>query len=220
MLYDLVHCPHRPAMDLYGDPAQRDEVNVFVQLLWERGSVYEKVVIVGLDIPVTDLSAYGLEEKEQKTAEAMARGDALIYGGRISADNLLGDPDLLRKEGSGYIAGDIKSGSGEEGPEDGAKPKKHYVVQLGLYTDILERKGSSGDRRAFIWDVHGQEVIYDFTELIGKRDPPYALGRLPESSRRSGSDRRENAENRSGVRGGLQDVSLVLGVLEAPHRQR
>ncbi len=171
MLYDLVHCPHRPTMDLYGDPTQRDEANAFVQLLWERGSVYEKEVMAGLDMPFTDLSACGAEERERRTAEAMGRGDPLIYAGRISADNLLGDPDLLRRADTGYIAGDIKSGSGEEGPEDDAKPKKHYAVQLGLYTDILERKGSSGGRRAFIWDVHGQEVIYDFTELIGKRDP-------------------------------------------------
>lgn len=158
-------------MDLYGDPAARDEVNVFVQLLWERGSVFEKELVAALDIPFTDLSVYRGDEKEVKTAEAMARGDPLIYAGRIAVDNLLGDPDLLRNEGDGYIAGDIKSGSGEEGPEDDAKPKKHYAVQLGLYTDILERKGLSGGRRAFIWDVHGQEVTYDFTEFIGNKEP-------------------------------------------------
>jgi predicted RecB family nuclease len=71
---------------------------------------------------------------------------------------LLGDPDLLRKETGGYVAGDIKSGSGEEGPEDDAKPKLHYGVQLALYTDILERKGLSAGRRAFVWDIHGKEV--------------------------------------------------------------
>jgi len=32
MLYDLVQCPHRPTMDLFGDPAKRDEINAFVQL--------------------------------------------------------------------------------------------------------------------------------------------------------------------------------------------
>jgi hypothetical protein len=31
MLYDLVQCPHRPAMDLFGDPAKRDEVNATVR---------------------------------------------------------------------------------------------------------------------------------------------------------------------------------------------
>jgi uncharacterized protein len=84
---------------------------------------------------------------------------------------LLGDPDLLRKETGGYVAGDIKSGSGEEGPEDDSKPKLHYGVQLALYTDILERKGLSAGRRAFVWDIHGQEVLYDFEALYGQRNP-------------------------------------------------
>lgn len=171
MLYDLVACPHRVTMDLFADPARRDKPNPFVQLLWEKGSLYEKEVIGGLKIPFTDLSTYVGDDKEQKTLEAMKRGDNLIYAGRIQADDLLGDPDLLRKEGDGYIAGDIKSGVGEEGSEDQTKPKKHYAVQLGIYTDILERKGLSAAKRAFIWDIHGQEVVYDFTELQGKRDP-------------------------------------------------
>ena len=95
---------------------------------------------------------------------------SLIYGGRICADDLLGDPDLLRWEGDGYIPGDIKSGSGEEGDEENGKPKIHYAVQLGLYIDILERKGLSAGRSGFIWDVHGEEVVYDFTILQGKRN--------------------------------------------------
>src|SRR5258708_3048579 len=101
----------------------------------------------------------------------MQHGESLIYGGRIQVGGLLGDPDLLRKQESGYVAGDIKSGSGEEGPEDNSKPKVHYAVQLGLYTDILERKGLSPGRRAFVWDIHGREVPYDFQTPHGKRNP-------------------------------------------------
>ena len=111
------------------------------------------------------------EEKERLTLEAMQRGEPLIYGGRIQEPGLLGDPDLLRKETGGYVAGDIKSGAGEEGPEDDARPKLHYAVQLALYTDILERKGLSAGRRAFVWDIHGKEVPYDFAALYGKRNP-------------------------------------------------
>ena len=143
MLYDLVTCPHRVTMDLYGDPARRDEPNPFVKMLWERGSLYEREVIAGLAIPFLDLSAYAGEEKERLTLEAMRRGEPLIYSGRIQEPGLLGDPDLLRKEAGGYVAGDIKSGAGEEGPEDDSSPKLHYAVQLALYTDILERKGLS-----------------------------------------------------------------------------
>ncbi|MEX2628487.1 MAG: TM0106 family RecB-like putative nuclease [Tistlia sp.] len=171
MLYDLVSCPHRVTMDIFTDPAERDAPNAFIELLWEKGSMYEQEVIEGLKVPFTDLSMYSGEEKELLTLEAMQRGDPVIYSGRVQADGLLGDPDLLRKEDEGYIAGDIKSGSGEEGPEDLSKPKKHYAVQLGLYTDILERKGLSAGKRAFIWDINGEEVIYDFAKLYGKRNP-------------------------------------------------
>ncbi|TXL75126.1 TM0106 family RecB-like putative nuclease [Vineibacter terrae] len=171
MLYDLVACSHRVTMDLFGDATERDAPNPFVELLWEKGSLYEQQVIATLKVPFLDLSTYAGNEKEHLTLAAMERGEPLIYSGRIQADGLLGEPDLLRKESTGYIAGDIKSGSGEEGPEDNSKPKIHYAVQLGLYTDILERKGLSSGRRAFVWDIHGAEVPYDFHEPYGKRNP-------------------------------------------------
>jgi predicted RecB family nuclease len=103
----------------------------------------------------------------------MKRGDDLIYGGRISADDLLGDPDLLRRDGRAYVAGDIKSGAGEEGASEDAdgKPKRHYAVQLALYTDILEKLGLSAGRTAFVWDVHGKKVVYDLAAPQGPRTP-------------------------------------------------
>lgn len=173
MLYDLVQCPHRVTMDSFGDPTKRDQVSPFVQLLWDRGTAYEKQVICELRQPFLDLSQFSGNEKERLTREAMGRREPLIYGGRISCDDLLGDPDLLRLEGNGYIAGDIKSGSGEEGgvdDEDG-KPKVHYAVQLALYTDILAKLGLSAGRRAFVWDIHGREVAYDFDLAYGIRNP-------------------------------------------------
>ena len=81
MLYDLVACPHRVTMDLFADPAQRDEPNPFVQLLWEKGSLYERDVIAGLQVPFLDLSQYAGDEKERLTLEAMQKGEALIFGG-------------------------------------------------------------------------------------------------------------------------------------------
>ena len=43
-------------------------------------------------------------------------------------------------------------------------------MQLALYTDILERKGLSPGRRAFVWDIHGKEVPYDFMAVYGTRN--------------------------------------------------
>ena len=175
MLYDLVQCPHRVSMDNFGDPTKRDNVSPFVQLLWDRGTSFEQQVIGRLKLPFLNLSIYSGEKNEQLTTDAMARREPLIYGGRISFGDLLGEPDLLRLEGAGYIAGDIKSGSGEEGvsddDDDEGKPKVHYAVQLALYTDVLSQLGLSAGRRAFVWDVHGDEVTYNFDESYRIRNP-------------------------------------------------
>ena len=173
MLYDLVQCPHRVTMDMFTDPALKDKVSPFVQLLWEKGSLFEKEVIGNLSLPFCDLLHYAGDEKARQTIAAMDRGEPLIYGVRIQAGDLLGDPDLLRHETGGYTAGNIKSGAGEEGgsdDEDG-KPKVHYAVQFGLYTDILQQLGRSAGLRAFVWDIHGDEVTYNFNETYGIRKP-------------------------------------------------
>ena len=173
MLYDFVECPQRVSLDLFGDQARRDNPSPFVQLLWERGTLYEQRVVGELKDPFTNLKDVASDQKEKLTLEAIARKDPLIYGGRISHGDLVGEPDLLRLDGDAYVAGDIKSGSGEEGgsdDEDG-KLKVRYAVQLGLYTDILEQIGKSAGRKPFVWDIHGKEVTYDLTVAQGKKDP-------------------------------------------------
>jgi len=173
ILYNLVACPQRVALDAFGDPNERDEISPFVQLLWEKGSLFEKETIAALALPFLDLSHLEGAEKEQATLDAMRRGEPLIYSGRISSDELLGIPDLLRKEPGGYVPGDIKSGAGEEGGGDDAegKPKLTYAVQLALYVDVLDQLGFSAGRRAFVWDVHGAEVLYDLDAPQGPKSP-------------------------------------------------
>jgi len=172
MLYNYIKCPHRLTLDLFGDYSKQDPISVFVKLLWEKGTDFEKQVIKGLEIPFLDLSFYSGMEKEKRTREAIHHGVEFIYSGRISAGNLIGEPDLLRRDGDGYISGDIKSGSGLEGENDlsEGKLKPHYTVQLALYTDILERLGISGGRNPFIWDIHGREIEYDLTSPQSTRN--------------------------------------------------
>src|ERR1019366_8621568 len=101
----------------------------------------------------------------------MERQEPLIYSGRITVGDLVGEPDLLRWAGHGYVAGDIKSGAGEEGRKDLSKPKVHYAVQLALYTDILEQKGLSAGRFPFIIDINGHEFTYQLDDLYGQKEP-------------------------------------------------
>src|SRR3954447_2798305 len=102
VLYDLTQCPERVALDVFGDSRNRDAINPFVRLLWERGTLFERETIASLQLPFLDLSKTDEADRERLTLEAMVRGEPLIYGGRISADDLLGMPDLLRKETGGY----------------------------------------------------------------------------------------------------------------------
>src|SRR5690349_10414036 len=81
ILYNLVHCPQRVALDTFGDSAARDPVNAFVRLLWERGTLYERETIGKLNQPFLDLSEVADAERERLTIEAMRRGEPLIYSG-------------------------------------------------------------------------------------------------------------------------------------------
>ncbi len=172
MLYNFVQCPHRLNLDRHQDPSKKDPESKFVQLLWENGNVFESDVIENLTIPFVNLRELPDKEKERRTHEEIDRKTNLIYGGRITFENLLGEPDLLRWDRVGYEAGDIKSGSGEEGDDsDTSKPKKHYAVQLAHYTHILEKLGISSSREPFIWDVHGNEVTYHLDASQGPRTP-------------------------------------------------
>ena len=137
-LYNLTACPQRVALDRFGDASEKDAISPFVQLLWERGSAFEAETIANLNAPFLDLSHLQDEAKEQATLDAMRRGEPLIYSGRISSGELLGIPDLLRKEGSGYIPGDIKSGAGEEGGDDEFRRKAK--VGLRRPTGALRRR--------------------------------------------------------------------------------
>ncbi|MEY9418037.1 putative RecB family nuclease [Bradyrhizobium japonicum] len=172
ILYNLVECPQRVALDAFGDPARRDEVSAFVRLLWDRGTLFEQQTVAQLKIPLVDLSDVNELDRERLTLDAMTNGEPLIYGGSIRAGDLLGKPDLLRKEVGGYVPGDIRSGRATEGGNEdrGGRPKRHYTVQLGLYVDVLERLNLSAGRRAFVLDIQGDEVEYDF------RDPSRLWG--------------------------------------------
>lgn len=173
-LYNHVSCPRRVDLDVHGEQSLRSEISPFVRLLWERGAGHEAEVVAALPRGTVLLAGLTGDERARETAAAMAAGAELIHGGRISADYLLGDPDLLVRRDGAYVAADIKSGrADEDGDEDAGsgRPKPHYAVQVALYTDVLERLGMSAGRRPEIWDVRGDRVTYELDLPRGARTP-------------------------------------------------
>jgi predicted RecB family nuclease len=169
-LYDFVHCPHRVSMDAFGDPDERDETSPFVELLWEQGLVHEATVAAGLKI-TANLKLIGVPDREGETLSAMARHEPLIYGGRLTVGDLVGEPDLLEWTGMSYVPGDIKSGSGFEGDESEGKLKRHYAFQLAHYVNILEQLGlGTPTRSPYVLDRGGNRVIYSLMDPQGVRN--------------------------------------------------
>lgn len=171
-----MQCPHRVWRDIYGPQDEKiKEVNPFVQMLWDRGSQYEKKVISDIGSFV-DISTGSFEERFKKTKEAMDNGESLIYQGVLIAGEIMGIPDLLKKiSDRKYLPVDIKSGIGVEGVDEDAGDegslKKHYALQIALYADALKRLGYGNNTSGVILDIKGNEVVYDLSQQIGSRTP-------------------------------------------------
>lgn len=176
-LYNYLQCPHRVWRDAYGPQEEKiKETNPFVQMLWDKGVQHEKEVLSRFGVLV-DLSQGDQNERIANTRKALQEGAELLYQPVLVHENLLGIPDFLRRMEDGtYIAVDVKSGRGfegtdENGEEGSQKLKKHYAVQLALYTEILERNGfSNGKRQGIIYDIEHKEVLYDLNLPLGVRD--------------------------------------------------
>lgn len=168
-LYDFVSCPHRVWLDIHGDPTRRDEASAFVQLLWEQGIDHEQNVLQGLAVTV-DLADTPVEEREASTRAAIAAGAPLIYRGRLSSGDRVGEPDLLELRNGRYVPGDIKSGAGMEGDGEDARVKKNYAFQLAHYAAILADERLGDGQEAFIVDALAARVPYALDAPQGVRN--------------------------------------------------
>jgi len=174
-LYDYIQCPHKVWRDVYGSQEEKIDPNPFVQLLWDKGTSHEKKIIHGIG-EYLDLSEIPFSERSEMTIEAMKNKTPLIYQGVIKYDDLLGIPDLLKFMPDGqYIPIDIKSGKGFDGADQAddepGKPKKHYAVQLCLYSDVLNKLGFGKDFQGSIIDISGTKVDYPLMDAQGSRNP-------------------------------------------------
>jgi len=169
-LYDYVQCPHRVFMDAFGDAAKKDHASPFVELLWEQGLIHENTIAAQLNV-TANLKSIGAANREAETVAAMGRRESLIYGGRLTAGDSVGEPDLLEWTELGYVSGDIKCGSGIEGDENDGRLKKHYAFQLAHYVSILEQHGlGSLNRTPYVIDREGKRVPYALMDPQGVRN--------------------------------------------------
>jgi len=135
-LNDYLGCPHQAALWLAGiKPAEEAEATL--QLIRDKGFEHEAAVLARLEErfgPAHRIPSEGsAAERTRLTREAIARGTKLIYQGALIKDPWLGYPDFLVRNG--------EPGVTTFEPEDAKlsrSAKGEYVLQLGIYAELLE----------------------------------------------------------------------------------
>lgn len=166
MLYDVATCEHRVHLDLYGDASRREPVSAFVEMLWREGARHEEAMLADVPSGTVDLRL-ATGDRRRLTETAIGDHAPLILGGEISVAGLLARPDLLRREATGYVPGDVKAGAATSG--SAGKLKNAYTNQVALAADVLQRQGRLADRRGFILDRSGAEIRFALDAPLGAR---------------------------------------------------
>ena len=135
-LNDFLGCPHQAALWLAGIKPT-EEADATLELIRDKGFEHEAAVLARLEQlhgPAERIPADGsLADRARLTREAIERGATLIYQGALTKEAWLGYPDFLLRTGSAQAAGFA--------PEDAKlsrKAKGEYVLQLGIYAELLE----------------------------------------------------------------------------------
>jgi predicted RecB family nuclease len=135
-LNDYLGCPHQAALWLAGiKPAE--DADATLQLIRDKGFEHEAAVLARLEErfgPAERIPSGGsLADRTRLTREAIARGVKLIYQAALTKDAWLGYPDFLVRNG--------EPGATTFEPEDAKlsrSAKGEYILQLGIYAELLE----------------------------------------------------------------------------------
>lgn len=135
-LNDFLGCPHQAALWLAGiKPPEGTDATL--QLVRNKGFEHEAAVLARLEKlygPAERIPSDGsLADRARLTLEAIEHGVTLIYQGALTKKAWLGYPDFLVRTNSAPAA--------SFQPEDAKlsrKAKGEYVLQLGIYAELLE----------------------------------------------------------------------------------
>jgi predicted RecB family nuclease len=135
-LNNFLGCPHQAALWLAGIKPE-EEADATLQLVRAKGFEHEAAVLARLEKlhgPAERIPSEGsLAERVRLARQAIERGAALIYQGALTREAWLGYPDFLVRIGSAPAV--------SFAPEDAKlsrKAKGEYLLQLGVYAELLE----------------------------------------------------------------------------------
>jgi uncharacterized protein len=140
-LVGFLNCEHLSAQELINleTPLPKVEADEHTQLIQAKGDEHEKAYLTrlkdaGLDVVAID--AKGIEAQVAATREAMAMGVEIIFQACLREGEFIGYADFLRR-----VDGDSRFGKYHYEVIDtklARRPKAKFLIQLCLYSDLLE----------------------------------------------------------------------------------
>lgn len=186
-LYQLFRCERSVYLDWFGNPDLIEPPGESLELLLQRGRSFEDTVVEKLDYVEPEYDRGSFNQGAEQTLQFMRDGVVGISQGVVIDGDLLGIPDLLRREEGAsdlgdfhYVVGDIKSSR---------RARADQVMQVVFYNEILtELQGRSADygylllrdgheERFRIADVRHRflEALDEIRELLRNRAPRLRL---------------------------------------------
>src|SRR5690242_5376540 len=88
-------CAHRIFLDANGPAEDAVPPTAEIERMWAEGREHEARIVATLEVETA--SGFTAQERRANTLALMTAGAPLIYHGLLSKDDLVGEPDLLRR---------------------------------------------------------------------------------------------------------------------------
>lgn len=163
-IYAYATCPRAADLDLHEDRSRRRTLTPAEELIRARGRELEALRTAGLGYAEPEFDRGDYAEGARQTQALMRDGVVGITQGVLVEGDLLGVPDLLRKEPGAsafgdhhYAVGDVKSSSAARADQ---------VLQVAFYARLLGRLQQRMPTYGFLWLKDGREQQFPLADVM------------------------------------------------------
>jgi predicted RecB family nuclease len=163
-IYAYATCPRAADLDLHEERSNRRPLTAAEELVRQRGRELEALRTADLGYAEPSFAKGDYAEGARQTVAAMREGVVGITQGVLLEGDLLGIPDLLRKEAGRsalgdfhYVVGDVKSSTAARADQ---------VLQVAFYARLLTRVQERAPEYGFLWLKDGREQCFPLADVM------------------------------------------------------
>lgn len=161
-IVNYLGCAHRTALDLIHltTPLEKARDDEQMELVQEKGRAHEAGFLDGLREAggLVEVKGASLEEKLERTREAMRAGAGVIYQAALREGQFIGHADFLRRVEGASALGEWRYEVLDT--KLALKTKAKFLIQLACYSDLVAAAQGVLPERAHLALGDGREVHF------------------------------------------------------------